>query len=233
MRPLLFSAHANFIWTGTCVAPASRDTRPTTAAAASAKITNVALVIRMTPITLPFTRVATGRPVAASPACLHPQVDPQYSRVTRYFQEYRIVSLAGNCVFVTPDSVAARGRPEVDVGFGGVAIDLLQLLGAEVETLERSEVLLQLRDARGADERRRHPRVAQRPRERHLPQALAAPRRDLVQRPDLRQRLLGQKARRERAVTARPPPLRAPIEVLARQHPLRERREADAGTARS
>src|SRR5438270_627110 len=78
MRPLLFSAHANFIWTGTCVAPASRDTRPTTAAAASAKITNVALVIRMTPITLPFTRVATGRPVAASPACLHPQVDPQY-----------------------------------------------------------------------------------------------------------------------------------------------------------
>ena len=73
----------------------------------------------------------------------------------------------------------ARGLPDVDVALGRVAVDLRQLVVAEVESLERPQVRVELLDARGTDERGGHPGVAQRPRERHRGQRLATPRGDL------------------------------------------------------
>src|SRR4051794_9170266 len=66
----------------------------------------------------------------------------------------------------------ARPRPEVDVRLRGVAVDLLDLTRGEVEAVERAEVVLELADAARPDERRRHARVAQRPRQRELRQRL-------------------------------------------------------------
>ena len=68
---------------------------------------------------------------------------------------------------------------------GGVAVDLLELVGGEVERVERRDVLLQLLDAARADQRGGHPRVAQHPGERQLGERLAAARGDLVQRAHL------------------------------------------------
>ena len=74
--------------------------------------------------------------------------------------------------------------------------DLLDTLGelvvAEVEPVERGDVVLELLHARGADERRRHARVAERPGERQLRERLPAACGDPVQRSHLRQRLLVQ-----------------------------------------
>src|SRR5262245_8735925 len=60
-------------------------------------------------------------------------------------------------------SVAARSLPEVDAALGGVAVDLGQLLVRETEILQRAERIVELLDARRADQGRGHPRVAQRP----------------------------------------------------------------------
>ena len=50
-------------------------------------------------------------------------------------------------------SGVARGGPEVDRSLLGVAVDVGELLGVEVQALERREVLLELRDAARADQR--------------------------------------------------------------------------------
>ena len=60
---------------------------------------------------------------------------------------------------------------------------------------------------------------------------LAARRGDLVQRPDLLQRLLGQKVRRQRARPAGARALGNAVQVLVGEHALRERREDDAADA--
>src|SRR5438309_9734075 len=79
----------------------------------------------------------------------------------------------------------ARCRPEVDAAIGGVAINFSELVRRKRQLVDRTDVLFQLRDAARADQRRRHPRVAQRPGERHLGQRLAAPLGQLAQRPHL------------------------------------------------
>src|SRR5207237_665463 len=96
----------------------------------------------------------------------------------------------------------ARGGPDVDVALGRVAVDLRELVGGEVEPLERADVLLELLDAARPDESRGDALVAEHPRERHLGERLSAPRRDVAQRADLRERVVGEKAPRERAVEA-------------------------------
>ena len=60
---------------------------------------------------------------------------------------------------------------------------------------------------------------------------LAARSGDLVQRPDLLQRFLGQEVRRQRARPARPRALGNAVQVLVGEHALRERREDDAADA--
>ena len=85
--------------------------------------------------------------------------------------EMRLSSLAGR-----------RARPEIDVALGRVAVDLRELVVGEREVVERAERVVELLDARRADQRRRHALVAQRPRERQLRERLPAPLRDLVQR---------------------------------------------------
>ena len=56
----------------------------------------------------------------------------------------------------------------------GVAVDRGQLVGVEVQVLQRGDVLLELGHAAGADQRRGDPRVAQHPGQRQLGQGLAA-----------------------------------------------------------
>ena len=92
-------------------------------------------------------------------------------------------------------SGTAGSSPEIDVGLGRVAVDLGELVLGEVELLQRGDVGLQLLHAGGADECRRHSRVAERPRQRQLRQRLAAAGRDLVQRLDLGEGLLVDQAR--------------------------------------
>ena len=76
-----------------------------------------------------------------------------------------------------------------------VAVDLGQLVVGEVEAVERGDVVLELGDARGADERRGHTRVAKRPRERQLSQRLPAPLGDLVQGADPLEHILREPVR--------------------------------------
>src|SRR3954447_2611310 len=82
--------------------------------------------------------------------------------------------------------------PQVDAGVGRVTIDLGKLVLGEREALERSEGVVELLDARDADQRRGDPRVAQRPGERHLRERLPAAPCDLVERADLVERLVRQ-----------------------------------------
>ena len=82
----------------------------------------------------------------------------------------------------TPTSRRARRRPEVHAALDGVAVDRLELVRGELEAADRAEAVLELRDGAGADERRRHARVAQRPRDRQLRERLAPAAGDLVQR---------------------------------------------------
>src|SRR5688500_13573984 len=108
-------------------------------------------------------------------------------------------------------------------------VDLGELRLCEVESLERAHVRLELLDAARADERRSHPGAAKRPGERELSQRLPTTASDLVQGSHLREGLVGQLARRERAVLrVRARALRNPVEVAVGQDPLGEWREADA-----
>src|SRR4051812_13142987 len=55
-------------------------------------------------------------------------------------------------------SSGGRGRrPEVDAGLDGVPLDLGKLVVAELQLVGRGEVVVELPDAAGADEDRRHP----------------------------------------------------------------------------
>ena len=78
-----------------------------------------------------------------------------------------------------------RARPEVDVLLVGVAVDLGELVGGEVEVVDRADAVLDLGRARGADQRRGDAAVAQHPGERHLGQGLAAALGDVVERADV------------------------------------------------
>src|SRR6185436_8392694 len=71
-------------------------------------------------------------------------------------------------------SGCARLGPEIDAALRRVPVDCGQLLFREVPLVEGGQVLLELGDARGPDERRGHARVAKRPGERHLSESLAA-----------------------------------------------------------
>src|SRR5205807_1047052 len=128
----------------------------------------------------------------------------------------QLVYLTAHPVYLTAHprrSAVARPRPEVDVALGGVAVDLGQLVRAEVESLDRRHVVLELGDAARADQRRGDAPVAQRPRERHLGEALAAAPGDLVERTHLGHRLLRQQVGRERVVAARTRALRDAVQV--------------------
>ena len=77
-------------------------------------------------------------------------------------------------------SVLGLRPPQVDAALDRVLVDLGQLLGREVQPVERRDVLLELRDAARADDQRGHPLVAQRPGEGHLRERLAPALRDAV-----------------------------------------------------
>src|SRR5690606_25764633 len=113
--------------------------------------------------------------------------------------------------------------PPVDAGVHGILIDLCQLRIREGEVVQGTDVLLQLVHAARADEHRRHPRVAQDPRQRHLREALPAARRDVVQRADVPQCLVGEQVRRQRLALARARALRHTVQIPIGQHALRER----------
>ena len=76
----------------------------------------------------------------------------------------------------------------------------VQLVGAEVQAVQRAQVVVELRDAARADQHRGDPAVAQRPGQRHLGQRLAAVGGQLVERADVGEGLLGEQVRRERLV---------------------------------
>ena len=84
---------------------------------------------------------------------------------------------------------------------------------------------------RGADDRRGHPGVAQRPRQRHLGQLLAAGLRDLVEGPDVPQHVLLQVRGLQRAAPGRAGVRRHAVEVAVGEQPLRQRGEDDAAHA--
>ena len=109
-----------------------------------------------------------------------------------------------------------------------MAVDLSQLLARERRCLRGVQAVVQLRDRAGADQRRRHARVAKHPRQRHLRERLAAPLGDGVQRADAAEVAIVQELGFERAAEPGPRPLRHAAEVLVGQQPLRQRREGNA-----
>src|SRR5581483_11581719 len=90
-----------------------------------------------------------------------------------------------------------------------------------------AEILVQLLHAADPDDRSRHPRVAERPRERHLRERLAALARDVAQRPD-RLEVLVDLVREERIALRRPRALRDAARVPIGELTLGERAEDDA-----
>ena len=106
-----------------------------------------------------------------------------------------------------------------------------ELVVGEVQPPERAHVLLQLADAAGADEHGGHPRVAQRPGQGHLRQALPALPGDPVERAHVAERLLGEQVGRQRLALAGARALGDAVQVLAGEHPLGQRRERDAAGA--
>src|SRR5687768_10370220 len=70
-------------------------------------------------------------------------------------------------------SGGAGGLPEVDPAVDGVLVDGPQLVVVEREVVQRRDVLLQLVHAARPDQHGGHARVAQRPGEGHLREALA------------------------------------------------------------
>src|SRR5690349_6892739 len=125
----------------------------------------------------------------------------------------------------------ARPLPDVDPGVDRVLLDLRELVVVEVQAVERADVVLELRDAARADQRRGHARVAQRPRQGQLGQRLSAPLRDLVQRPDALEVLVAEHGLRQRALARRAGVLGDAVEVTIGEHPLPEGREDDRAHA--
>src|SRR5688572_20979318 len=87
-------------------------------------------------------------------------------------------------------SPGPRLLPEVDPAVDRQWLDPRELLVGELQVPHGAEAVLELRHARRADQRRRDPRIAQRPRDRHLRQRLPPGGGDLVQRADPLQVLL-------------------------------------------
>src|SRR5581483_12467180 len=108
-------------------------------------------------------------------------------------------------------SVSSPPNATTLIGIGltleGQAVDLGQLVRRELEPVQGAEILVQLLHAADPDDRSRHPRVAERPRERHLRERLAALARDVAQRPD-RLEVLVDLVREERIALRRPRALR-------------------------
>src|SRR5690349_5755558 len=77
--------------------------------------------------------------------------------------------------------IGAGFFPEVQLAFLGVLVDRRQLVGRELEVLERAHVLFQLLGGACADQRRGDARILEHPCQRHLRQALAACLGDVVQ----------------------------------------------------
>jgi hypothetical protein len=78
-----------------------------------------------------------------------------------------------------------------------VLVDLVQLVGGEGRELACGEAVVELRDAAGADQHRRHPLVAHRPGQRHLRERLPPRRGHVVERADVGQRLFAEQVRRQ------------------------------------
>src|SRR5258707_4864257 len=115
---------------------------------------------------------------------------------------------------------AARGAPDVDARLYRVLVDGGDLLRSELRLAGGGEVLLQLRDAAGADQRRGDPLIAQHPRDRHLCDGLAARGGDLAEVADVGEGLVAELVTGQGVVPGGPRPPRDTTEVLARQHPL-------------
>jgi hypothetical protein len=125
----------------------------------------------------------------------------------------------------------AGAGPEVDVGVGGVPVDLCQLVGSEVEAIERGDVVLELGNAARANHQRGHPRVAQGPDEGQLGEALAASRRDLVEGADPCQTVFGQHVAAHSAAGRNPRSSGHAVQVAIREQALCQRREGDTACA--
>src|SRR4051794_34917734 len=120
-------------------------------------------------------------------------------------------------------SVLARRLPQVDAGVDRVPVDFLQLVGGEVELVQRPQAVLQLLDRTGADQRARDALVAQHPGDRHLRERLAAVLGDLVERADAGEVLLGEEVGGEEGALGGARVLGHAVEVLGGQHALAER----------
>ncbi len=81
--------------------------------------------------------------------------------------------------------------PEARRWSAEVLLDLGQLVGGEVEVVQRGDVRLQLLDAARPDDQAGHPRVTQRPGQRELGQRLAAPLGDRAEGTDRGHLLVG------------------------------------------
>src|SRR5689334_7996363 len=79
--------------------------------------------------------------------------------------------------------------PQVDPGVDGVLVDRAQLVVGEGEVVERLRAVLDLLGTAGADQDRGDRRVAQRPRQRHLGEALPAVAGHRAERADVLERL--------------------------------------------
>ena len=128
---------------------------------------------------------------------------------------------------LTRGSGVARGRPDVDPAVDGVALDLSEFIGGEVEVRQREDILLQLVHAARADQRGAHPLIAQHPGDRQLCERLAAPRRDLVERSHAREVLLAEQLLGERLAAAHARVLRDALQVAVGEQALAQRREHD------
>src|SRR5205823_3369763 len=106
-------------------------------------------------------------------------------------------SMLGVCAGSRPECIARSLSPEIDTAVGRVAVDLTELVLAQLEVVQRGDIRLQLLQAADPDERGADARVTQRPRERQLREGLPALLRDPVQRADLLQRLVRDELRRQ------------------------------------
>src|SRR4051794_5333377 len=128
---------------------------------------------------------------------------------------------------IADDSGRAGPLPDVDPGVHGVLLDLRERVVVEVQAPERADVVLELRDAARPDQRRGHPGVAQRPRQRELGQRLPPALRDLVQRADAREVLVAEHGLRQRPLARGAGVLGDAVQVAVGEHPLPEGREDD------
>src|SRR5439155_77369 len=122
----------------------------------------------------------------------------------------------------------ARPRPQIDSTLDGEAVDLGKLGGLERELVERREIVVELCDRARANQRRCHPRVAQRPSDRHLSQRLPSTPGDVAESAGVGQIGGGQQFTAERALPRRPRVGRDAVQGAIGHKSLRQRRECDS-----